>query len=373
MKLLIVAGGGGHFSAALSVIEKLPKEWEILLVGRKYAFEKDRTISFEYETAHRLGIPFYALTTGRFQRTFSSHTPFSLIKIPIGFFQAMKVLRKFRPTVLFSCGGYVSFPLAYAARMQSIPIVVHEQIMGAGLANKLVGKFAKRICISWAESKKYFPHEKTVLTGLPIKQAFFTHTETKTKTKKTPMILVTGGSGGAHEINVLIEQIVPSLLQKAYVVHQTGDARQYQDYEHLLELKKSLSLSDQERYTVMKFIDTNEISSLLSQADLVVSRSGINIVTELMYLGKPSLFIPLRHGQQNEQLTNALFAQKIGLSEVLDKEQLSADLLKDKIFEMLTHLSEYKKHAGEARKQINPKAPEKIIEVIKDVARENTT
>src|SRR5882672_580704 len=141
MKLLIVAGGGGHFAAALAVIEQLPKEWDVMVVGRKYAFEADKTVSFEYQTAQKLGIKFAALTTGRLQRRITRHTVQSLARVPVGFFQAMSVLKAYKPDVLLSFGGYVSVPVAFAARTLHMPIIVHEQILTARLANKIVAKF----------------------------------------------------------------------------------------------------------------------------------------------------------------------------------------------------------------------------------------
>src|SRR5690348_2431659 len=108
MKLLIVAGGGGHFAPALAVIEQLPKDVEVLVVGRKHAFEGDEALSFEYQTAKQLQIPFVPLTTGRLQRKLTRHTLASLAKIPAGYFQAVAIVKKFKPDVVLSFGGYVS-------------------------------------------------------------------------------------------------------------------------------------------------------------------------------------------------------------------------------------------------------------------------
>src|SRR5436305_1641956 len=132
MKLLIVAGGGGHFAPALAVIEKLPKEIEILVVGRKYVFEGDRTLSLEYQTATKLRIPFKTLTTGRLQRKFTRYTFNSLLKIPIGLSQATNILTKFKPDAVLSFGGYISVPVTLAASILRIPLVLHEQTLEAG-------------------------------------------------------------------------------------------------------------------------------------------------------------------------------------------------------------------------------------------------
>ncbi len=170
MKLLIVAGGGGHFAPALSVIEKLPKDWDLLLVGRKYSLEGDAALSLEYQTAERMHIPFRMLTTGRIQRKLTRHSLLSLLKTPIGMVQALSILRDFKPDVVLSFGGYVAVPLVLAAHFLRIPIIIHEQTFGAGLANKISSRFADKVCISWEESRKYFPNGKVVVTGNPVRK-----------------------------------------------------------------------------------------------------------------------------------------------------------------------------------------------------------
>src|SRR5258708_10858775 len=192
MKLLIVSGVGGHFAPALSLIEALPEGWEYLLVGRKYAFEADKTLSLEYQVAEQKNLPFRAIMSGRLQRRFSRQTIPSLLKIPVGFIQAVKLIREYKPDVIMSFGGYVALPIAQAGRLLHIPIVIHEQTLGAGLANRMVGQFAKKICLSWEQSEQFFPREKIVLTGNPIRKEFLEHIAQKKKhKKKQPTVLIT--------------------------------------------------------------------------------------------------------------------------------------------------------------------------------------
>ncbi len=205
MKLLIVAGGGGHFAPALAVIEAMPQDWEVMVVGRKYAFEADKTLSFEYQTSQKLGIPFTPITTGRLQRKLSPQSLVSLLKVPTGVVQSIKILQAYKPDVVLSFGGYVSVPVGLAARSLHIPIIVHEQILGAGLANKIVAKFADKVCVSWSQSKRFFPEKKVFLTGNPIRKVQ-TSEFPFTIAEKLPVLYITGGSGGAHGINLLIEQ-----------------------------------------------------------------------------------------------------------------------------------------------------------------------
>lgn len=371
MKVLIAVGGGGHFSAAISVIERMPKEWDILLVGRKHTFEGDSALSFEYQTAQRLGIPFASLTTGRLQRKFTKRTLISLAKMPVGFVQAQKIIREFKPDVVLSFGGYVSVPVVLAAAVKRLPIVIHEQVLHGGLANKFAARFATAVCVSWEESKKFFPEEKTVVTGNPLRKEFFLGTEaqnprTSKKEGSLPVLYVTGGSGGAHGINVLIEGCLEKLLEKFTVIHQTGDAREFTDYDRLTKKKAQLQEIMQKRYVVRKFFDAEEVMHILSQADLIISRSGINTVTEILYLGKPSLLLPLPYGQHNEQLTNAHFVKKIGLAEIVHQQEVTPDMLFEKIEAMMSHMEVYTRHKEAARQVIHRDAAEKIVKEVKD-------
>ena len=156
MRIVIV---GGHLSPALAVIEKLKAE-EVFYIGRKHAFEGDKAISAEYQEVEKLNIPFFTLNTGRLQRKFSKHTMPSLIKIPFGFVRSFAILKKIRPDVVLGFGSYMFLPVALASKLLNIPVIVHEQTLEAGVTNKLVAKFAKKVCISWESSKDYFPKEK---------------------------------------------------------------------------------------------------------------------------------------------------------------------------------------------------------------------
>ncbi|HVF68975.1 MAG TPA: UDP-N-acetylglucosamine--N-acetylmuramyl-(pentapeptide) pyrophosphoryl-undecaprenol N-acetylglucosamine transferase [Xanthomonadales bacterium] len=375
MKLIIVAGGGGHFAPALAVIEKLPKDWELLVVGRKYVFEGDQSLSLEYQTATKLNIPFRVLTTGRLQRKFTRYTINSLLKIPIGLSQATGILAKFKPDVVLSFGGYVSVPITLAASIFRIPIVIHEQTLEAGVSNKLVANFAKKICISWEQSRKFFPQSKVILTGNPLRKEFEMGDLRTNAFKKNfpaaheqePTIYVTGGSSGSHAINLLVEGCIEKLLQKYNVIHQVGGATQYNDFERLKKLRENLSSELADGYRLYKFIDPSKVADFLSKADLVISRSGMNTVTELMYFGKPSLLIPLPYGQHQEQLKNAEFIQKLGIAEIAEQNVLTAEQLGLLVDRMFADIDKYKKNAEAGKNLIDIHAAENIIEVIKNV------
>jgi UDP-N-acetylglucosamine--N-acetylmuramyl-(pentapeptide) pyrophosphoryl-undecaprenol N-acetylglucosamine transferase len=374
MKLLIVAGGGGHFAPALAVIEKLPKDVEVLLVGRKYVFEGERTLSLEYQTATKLNISFRPLTTGRLQRKFTKYTLNSLLKIPVGLAQATSIISSFKPDVVLSFGGYVSVPITLAASILRIPIILHEQTLEAGIANKLVAKFARKICISWEQSGKFFPRDKVILTGNPLRKEFEMGDLRTDKNVKSAVklknaertIYVTGGSSGSHAINILIEGCIEKLLEKYNVLHQVGNAMQYNDFERLIALRENLNPELKAGYHLVKFVEPAMVADFLNTADLVISRSGINTVTELMYFGKPSILIPLPYGQHQEQLKNAKYIKELGIAEIAEQGALTPTQLALLVDRMFDNIDRYKRNALRGKSLIDIRAADKIIEVVKD-------
>src|SRR3989344_5071506 len=216
MKIIIV---GGHLSPALSVLDALPKNWEILFVGRKYVFEGEKSLSLEYKIINDLKIPFEEISTGRLQRKFTKNTIPSLFKLPSGFFKAFGILRKFQPDVVLGFGGYLQIPVIFASFFLKIPVVLHEQTLESGFSNKICSPIAKKICISWESSVKFFPKTKTVLTGNPIRKDIIDKSQIP---NSRPLIYVTGGSSGSHFINSLIEQVLKKILIDFKLIHQTG-------------------------------------------------------------------------------------------------------------------------------------------------------
>jgi UDP-N-acetylglucosamine--N-acetylmuramyl-(pentapeptide) pyrophosphoryl-undecaprenol N-acetylglucosamine transferase len=365
MKVVIV---GGHFSPALSVIQNL-KDNEVFYVGRKYTFEGDKAVSFEYQEITRLGIPFFSLRTARLQRKFTKHTIPSFGKLPIGFFQSLLLLKKIKPDVVVSFGGYLSIPVGFAAYILKIPLVIHEQTFNVGFANKALAKFAKKICISWETSEKYFPKEKIVLTGNPIRREIVNGAvETRNK-DLLPLIYITGGSSGAHVINQIIAKTVDKLSKKYEVIHQTGDSQRFKDYDLLTEIKSNLGEKFSKNYSIKKFLNAEESARTLKSADLVIGRSGVNTVTELIYLNKPALLIPITFSQKNEQLRNAEYMKDLGLAEILDENSLTEELFLVKIEYIFDNIKKYT-----SKKEIVFKnSAEEIVKVIEDVSKKKTT
>jgi len=358
MKIIIV---GGHLSPALSVIDSLPKDWEVLFVGRKYVFEGEKSLSLEYKTINDLKIPFEEISTGRLQRKFSKNTIPSLFKLPSGFFKALRILKKFQPDIVLGFGGYLQIPIVFASFFLRIPVVLHEQTLESGFANKICSPMAKKICISWESSFKFFPKKKTVLTGNPIRKEIIG--KSKIKNHK-PLIYITGGSSGSHFLNSLIEKLIPNLLVNFNVIHQTGDSLEYDDFNRLKKLRETLPKGLKENYSIHKFINPSDVGNILRQAEFVISRAGINTVTELIFTKKPAILIPLPFSANNEQLKNARFLEKLGLAFVILQRQATSELLFSKIKSMHKNINQYNKNSQNRKDVVRKDAANKIVAVL---------
>lgn len=366
---------GGHLTPALAVIEELMRRgnWEIFFFGRRYASEEEKTPSMEFEIITEKGLWFIPIDAGRVQRKFTLRTVPSLIKIPLGFFQSLWHLGKIRPRVILSFGGYLSVPVILAGWFLRIPAVTHEQASVRGLANKVNSLFVRKTAVSWPQTVGQFPKNKTVLTGNPIRQAILQIDEEIWRVlkfpKQLPLIFVTGGNQGSHLINRTVEEILPELIAKANIFHQSGHLQARGDFERLEERRGELSEKFQGRYHVKKYLNNEEMGTLLNRADLIIGRAGANILTEVAALGKPTLFIPFPWLHQDEQTKNAQILAAVGLAEILPQEKLSSHALLQLVEKMLANLNQYRKNALKGKKLVKLDAAERIVDLVEEQAR----
>lgn len=360
---------GGHIAPALAVVEALPKDVEVYFIGRKFAFEGDEAVSFEYQEITNRGIPFFHLQSGRLQRSVTRHTVPSLFRLPNSIRLARTLLKEISPDVVLSFGGYIGLPVVTAAASMGIPSVIHEQTTRAGFANRFTSRFAAKICISWETSRAFFPEKKTVLTGIPLRKEILGTKADKTKSS-LPQIYITGGSGGSHALNLLVMAHLREILLVATVIHQTGDAGKFNDYEQLTALSLTLKKDLQDRYKVKKFLFSNEAAMAMASSDLVIGRSGINTVSELIYFEKPALCIPLPSGQRGEQEQNALLLTTLGLGRVL-RQETADSLFLAQINEMLYDLSKLRLNDSSMKERFLS-AADAIVAILLDVAHTAT-
>ena len=381
LKVLIT---GAHFTPAVAVIEQLKKypDVNIVYVGRKTTQEGDSSFSQESRIIPKLGVKFIPIITGRLQRSFSVYTIPSLLKIPIGLLQALYIIFSQKPDVILSFGGYVAVPVVFSGWLFSIPILVHEQTLVSGLANNISSLFADKVALSFKSDSN---NQKYIFTGNPLREVVkkiennfgeLREVFNLAKKEKLLVILITGGNQGSHIINKTIEDCLDrltkfvyiinktiegcleSLTKLAYIIHVTGDNK-YKDFERLEELGKSGKFGG--RYLVKKWIG-KEYVTILKNVDLAVSRSGINTLTELAYLGKPALVIPL-NGM--EQYKNAKYFEKLGLVKILPQSKLSSSSLIENIMIMLKDLTTFNSQAVKAKQAVIPDAAKRLaLEVL---------
>ena len=366
---------GGHLTPALAVIDELIKQggWQIFFFGRQHAAEGDQTASVESKIIPDRGIPFIAIKAGRVQRQLNRYTFKSYFKIPISFFQAIYWLIRLRPDVVLSFGGYVSVPIVLAAWVLRIPVVTHEQTTVQGLATKINTYFAKKIAVSWPQTVKEFPVKKVVLTGNPIRKEIFKVNEKIWRAlkfeKDRPLVFITGGNQGSHLINMAIESALPKLVKKYNVFHQCGHLSALGDFERLGKARVKLPTRLRRRYHCKKYLNANEMGTLLNKADLVMARAGANTITELVALGKPALLIPLPWLYQDEQTKNAQMLFEMGMAEILLQKNLSPGALNQAVDKLIKDSDKYKQKGVQAKKIIKRDAAKRIVSLVERAVR----
>lgn len=296
-------GSGGHVMPALTIIEKLQRH----NVAVSYIGSKN---GIEAKLVRERHLPYYSIATGKLRRYFSLQNFIDPLKIIWGMLQAFAMLLplKRKNTLVFSTGGFVSVPVVVAARVLGFKVFVHEQTARVGLANKIAAKFAHKVFISFESSKKYFPASKVEYSGYPVRDECFDakliHTNVNgvdlTKLTK-PLMFITGGGNGSLLLNEAVKKELKELKERYFVFHQVGS-----------QFVKEYSVYNDENYLAVDFIGTGMID-LYKKATVIVSRAGAGTVCELIALGKPSVFVPLKIAQHNEQYHNAMEANhKVG-------------------------------------------------------------
>ncbi len=355
---------GGHTTPAIVLINKIKKEtdWQIIYLGNKYPFNNKTATSYEYETIKKIpGVKFVPLTAGKIPRHFSLGFFYWLAKIPQGFWQSFQLIKKTNPNLIISFGGYLSTPAVISAWLMGIPSVTHEQTSTVGLASRINAIFAKKVLITFPQTKKHLPRKKTIVSGNVIRKEIFQPKKEKRlhflEKEKKPIIYITGGKTGSLFINNLIIPILPQLTKQYRLIHQAGRL----DYKKFIQVKKRLKTSS---YFVADFFSANEVGWILKHSRLVVSRSGANIICELVLTKKPAILIPLPNTSQDEQEKNAIFLKSVGLAKILNQKTASPTKLLATIKKIINNPRQYSlKSSGVTAKLIDKRA-RKFFQVI---------
>lgn len=329
MKKIILTGGGtaGHVTPNIALLPELKKRgYEVHYIGSKDGIEKKLITD--------LDIPYYEISSGKLRRYFDWKNftdPFRVLK---GFSDAKRLIKKIKPDVVFSKGGFVSVPVVIAAKRCKVPAIIHESDMTPGLANKLCIPSAYKICCNFPETVQDLPEGKAVLSGSPIRQELFEGNAEQGLRfcgfdRSKPVILIIGGSLGSKAVNKAVRNILPELLKTYQVIHLCGKG-------NLDE-----SLNDTDGYVQFEYIQ-DELCDLFAACDLVISRAGANAICELLALKKPNILIPLSAAaSRGDQILNAKSFEKQGYSYLLEEENVTDHRLLSAIETVYTHRQKY--------------------------------
>lgn len=352
MKKIVLTGGGtaGHVTPNIALLPSLQEAgYEITYVGSYDGIEKRLIADFD--------IPYVGISTGKFRRYLDPKNLTDPFRVMKGFVQAKKFLKEYQPDVLFSKGGFVSVPVVRAAASLHIPCIIHESDMTPGLANKLCIPVAKNVCCNFPETLKLLPENKAVLTGSPIREELSRGDRLAGLnmcgfTANKPVIMVIGGSLGAANVNKAVREALPGLLEDFQVVHLCGKDKM----DNLL-----LTTPGYKQFEYVKA----ELKDLFAMADLVISRAGANAICELLALKKPNILIPLpAASSRGDQILNAQSFEAQGFSIVINEDDLTTNLLIDKVHELYFNRQTYMETMSNSTQLDSIKTIMKLIEDI---------
>lgn len=346
-KILLVGGGTmGSVSPLLAVYQEIKKvnaNASFLFIGTKNGPEKKVVESYK--------IPFLAISSGKFRRYFAWQNFIDPFKIILGFFQALKIIFTFKPEVIMIAGSFVGVPVAWAAWLLRIPILIHQQDIEVGLANWLMSWTAKKITVSFDLSLKHFNSKKAVLTGNAIREEFLFGNKKYSRELlgidlDMPMVLITGGGTGANNLNQITKEALPEILKRYQVVHIAGKGK-------LIDFQA-------DNYYQYEFL-TKEMPDAIIAADLVVTRAGLSTLSELTAVGKPIIIIPM---YQTHQEFNADYYKKNEAAVVLSEASLTAEMFARVIDDLLSHPEKLEKLSVNIRKMMPTDGAKKIATLV---------
>jgi UDP-N-acetylglucosamine--N-acetylmuramyl-(pentapeptide) pyrophosphoryl-undecaprenol N-acetylglucosamine transferase len=352
MKVILTGGGtGGSVSPLLAIAEEIKKnypETKFLFIGTRRGLpEKEMIKNYNFE--------FCQIFSGKLRRYFSWQNFLDIIRLKIGFWQSLFILRNFKPDLIIGAGGYVSVPVVLAGWFLKIPSIIHQQDIIPSLTNKILAPFAKKITVSFEVSLNDFPKNKTVLTGQPMRK-FILNGDRKRAIQRfnleenLPTLLVLGGGTGALFLNNLIWKILPELTKFSQIIHLTGKGK-----SQIPNFKSQIP-----NYHLYEFL-TEEMADAYAVADLVISRAGINVLSELSVLGKPAIIIPIPDSHQE---ANAKYFAEKNAVVVLNQKKLDEEKLLKEIKFLIENKDLREKLSKNIKKIMPPKGEEKIVNEI---------
>ena len=352
MRRIVLTGGGsaGHVTPHLALLPHLLKAgYDVHYIGTENGIEHGMIAKLD-------GVTYHAVKSGKLRRYFDWKNFTDPFRVIAGAFQSAHLMRKLKPDVCFSKGGFVSVPVVIGAWLNRVPTLCHESDLTPGLANKICAKFAKRIATTFPECAEALG-SKAVFTGTPLRPELFSGSREKGLamagfTPDKPVLLMMGGSLGAQSVNKALRESLPALLPHMQVLHICG--------------KKNLdeSLQGLAGYWQAEFL-SDDLPDAMAAADLILSRAGSNALCEFQALGKPMLLIPYPKGaSRGDQILNAASIEKRGLARVMDQQDMTAESLTRALLDLLHSGEELRRALREAPPADGTQAVLRLIEEI---------
>jgi UDP-N-acetylglucosamine--N-acetylmuramyl-(pentapeptide) pyrophosphoryl-undecaprenol N-acetylglucosamine transferase len=367
---LVIAGGGtgGHVLPAFAVLGELRQRGalaSVTWIGSHDGHERQAALDAD--------IPFVAIPTGKLRRYLSLQNLTDAGRIPLGVVAARRALRRAKPQVVLSTGGFVSVPTVIAARGIA-PVITHEQTAIVGLANRINARFADVLAISYAETEpeaRRF-HQNVAVTGNPVRTNLTTGDRTRGLawmgfSDDLPVMYVTGGARGASPLNQRIASKLADILERWQLLHQTGPASANDDAANLATQHAALPAHLQRRYKIVEFI-RDELPDVYAAADLVIGRAGAGTVAELALVGKPAILIPLPGAGGDEQARNAQVLVNAGGAVMLLQEHATPERLLEECMAILGNADRRQQMSDAARSVAKPDAASRLADIVLGLA-----
>jgi len=325
--ILIGGGTGGHAIPILELYNKLKNHSEltpIIICGKS---KLERKIFLKVANYKRI-------TTGKFHRRFTIYNAIEAIKFFVGLITSYYYLKKYKPALIFSKGGYVSLPIVKIAQIMDVPYFIHESDLEMGMANKIAAKKAKLIFVGYpVNNYTHISQDKLIYSGQLISDKFIAD---KNGQKidfgfidNLPTILFSGGSQGSKNLNDNIIQSLPNLLKSYNIIHQAGD----RNIDEIKSITADLSLEQKHRYFITDFLnkDKNSMARAINVSDLIVARAGANSIAEIALKSKPMILVPYKYAAGDHQTKNAQLLNNQKAAVVIPDDKLTPKILTDAI------------------------------------------
>ncbi len=366
MKIVVSGGGtGGHIMPAIAIAEafkEIDSSIEVLYIGGKSGMET--------EIVPRYSIPFRAVESRKLRKTISWSSVGVLFSLFRGFLEARAVMKEFGADAAVGTGGYAAAATLLAGASLRLPVIVHEGNYLAGRTNKMVARFAKKICVTFSDTQNQFPKGRTEWTGLPVRNNILLSQDITMEIARANFeqldpdrftLLVIGGSQGAQAINSVLMSSLPTLLKMGVqIIHQTGQ----RNIEAIVQIADKLGYSSSAGYLPRAFLNEKELPMALRASNLILCRGGISTLAEAMVNGLPAIVVPLPSAYADHQTYNARAMEAGGAAILLPEAELNGESLTAHVQNLLLDQCRLGKMGSSSLAMGKPKAASDVAKVV---------